>query len=99
MTMTPCYDLETRFFEEHGHALAIDGMRILVPTLSRERLVSLLVSSRALHTETVEATVREGRGLSAHGSMVGSHAPAGWTKCLGSILQESDKQCRHPAQY
>lgn len=59
MTLIPYQALEDRFHAKHGRPLLVDGARALIPTLEHPRLVSLLVSSRALRSESAEPTLLE----------------------------------------
>ena len=57
MTMRHFSRLETAYFKQHKQRLLVDGIRPAVPSLSNERLISLLTVSRSIHTEAAETTL------------------------------------------
>lgn len=59
MTLVAYAALEDAFFARHGMHLLAGNVRPLFPTLSDERLISLLTTSRALWTETADPTLME----------------------------------------
>ena len=59
MTFVPYRSLEDRYYAKFQRPFLIEGSSVLVPTLEPARLVSLLVSSRALKTDSADSTLVE----------------------------------------